>query len=205
MNVDIRPELPDGWRWVKLGEVGRVVSGSTPNTGIAEYWNGEITWITPTDLGMLRGNRIIISARRITKAGYRACGTEIIPPGSVVLSSRAPIGHLAISDIPLCTNQGCKSFVPGQDVDSAFLYYALMRAVPDLQELGSGATFTEISKTQLEGFQIPHPALGEQKRIAEVLSKQMATLQRARVAAEAQLEAAQSPLRRLSSLCLQQP
>jgi type I restriction enzyme S subunit len=80
--------------------------------------------------------------------------------------------------------------VPGQDVDSAFLYYALMRAVPDLQELGSGATFTEISKTQLEGFQIPHPALGEQKRMAAILKEQMATVERARVAAEAQLEAA---------------
>ena len=111
-------------------------------------------------------------------------------PARLVISSRAPKGHLGIASVPLCTNQGCKSFVPSPQVDSLFLYYALRQAVPALKVLGSGATFAEVSKTQLEKFAIPLPPLAEQQRIAAILNEQMAAVDRARVAAEAQLAAA---------------
>jgi len=113
----------------------------------------------------------------------------MVPVGSVVLSSRAPIGHLGIAAVPLCTNQGCKTFVPGAKVDSEFLYHALKRSVWELQQMGSGATFAEVSKTQLEGFEIPLPPLPEQKRIAAILNEQMAAVERARKAAEERLAA----------------
>ena len=133
--------LPAGWLSKKLGEICRVVGGSTPNTGDQAFWDGGIVWITPTDLGKLESPWIESSQRRITEMGYRSCGTEMLPKGTVVLSSRAPIGHLGIAAVTLCTNQGCKSFVPGENVDSYYLYWCLRYFVPDLQRLGSGATF----------------------------------------------------------------
>lgn len=191
MSMENR-KLPEGWKWVKLGDVCRIASGSTPQTGVAEYWNGDICWVTPTDLGKLRNLEIYDSARKITKAGYDNSGTELISPGSVVLSSRAPIGHLGIAKVSLCTNQGCKSFVPGPNIETSFLYFALKISVKALQSLGSGATFTEVSKSQVENFEIPLPPLPEQKRIAAILNEQMGAVEKARAAAEARLEAAKA-------------
>ncbi len=182
--------LPEGWHLRKLGDVCRVVGGSTPSSGIEEYWNGDIVWITPTDLGKLEEIHITSSARQITQKGYDNCRAEVVPVGSVVLSSRAPIGHLGIAGVPLCTNQGCKTFIPSEDIDSRFLYFALKQSVSILQALGSGATFAEVSKTQLENFKIVIPPLSEQKRIAAILNEQLAEAARARAAAEAQLKAA---------------
>lgn len=185
-----RRNLPPGWRWVKLGKVCDVVGGSTPSTGNSDYWDGDIVWVTPTDLGKLDVQGISSSARRITAAGYQSCGTELLPSGTVVMSSRAPIGHLGIARVPLCTNQGCKSFVPGSEVDSGFLFWTLKRVVPSIQALGSGATFTEVSKSALQEFEIVLPPLVEQKRIAATLNEQIAAVERARAAAQAQLDAA---------------
>jgi len=171
------------WPRVRLGDVCRVVGGSTPKTRVEVYWGGDIVWVTPSDLGRLESDHIANCDRRITQPGYNSCGAEIVPPGSVVMSSRAPIGHLAIADVPLCTNQGCKTFVPGPDVDSEFLFYHLKQAVPELQALGSGATFAEVSKTRCEAFEIALPPLPEQKRIAAALREQLDAAVRMRAAA----------------------
>ena len=106
------------------------------------------------------------------------------------MSSRAPIGHLGITRTALCTNQGCKTFVPHDDVNAEFLYHALGIAMGEIQELGSGATFKEVSKSKLASFSIPLPQLSEQKRIASILNEQMAAVEKARKAAEERLEAA---------------
>lgn len=189
--LDRRSEtVPKGWRSVKLGEVTTVVNGTTPASGTPEYWNGSVAWITPVDLGKLGGKSVEGSDRRISKAGLDSCSLTLVPPGTVVLSSRAPIGHLGIAAVPLCTNQGCKSFVPGAGVDSDFLYYALERSVWALQQLGSGATFTEISKSQLEQFEIHLPDIAEQRRIAGLLNEQMAAVERARGAASERCDSA---------------
>lgn len=184
-----RGELPAGWRWVKLGEVCAVVGGSTPDTGHPAYWDGDIVWVTPTDLGKLDDIMISMASRRISFAGLQSCGTEMLPIGSVIMSSRAPIGHLAIADTPLCTNQGCKSFIPSPEVDSPFLYWSLKNVMPDIRALGSGATFAEVSKSALQEFRIPIPPLPEQQRIAAILREQMAAAEKARAAAQARLEA----------------
>jgi len=181
--------LPVGWRWVKLGEVCEVIGGSTPDTGNSAYWNGDIAWVTPTDLGKFTDITILATSRQITLSGLQNCGTQMLPVGSVIMSSRAPIGHLAIAGVSLCTNQGCKSFVPGMGVDSVFLYWAIKRAVPDIQALGSGATFAEVSKSILYQFEIPLPTLPEQQRIAAILREQLAAIEQARIAAEAELKA----------------
>ncbi len=187
-SVPQRP-LPPGWRWVKLGEVTTVVAGTTPSTAVDDYWGGDIVWVTPADLGQLGGREICGSARLITKAGFHAAGLELVPVGAVVMSTRAPIGHLGIARIPLCTNQGCKAFVPSDRVHAEFLFWALRLAVPELQILGSGTTFKEVSKEAVESFAIPLPPLSEQRRIAGILNEQMQEVEKARAATEAQLEA----------------
>ena len=181
--------LPYGWRWTTLGEACKIVNGSTPKSGTPEYWGGEICWITPADLGVLDSPTIRSSARSITQAGYESCSTALVPVGSVVLSSRAPIGHLGIAATPLCTNQGCKSFVPSDEVDSTFLYYTLLESVDELRSLGSGATFAEVSKRKLSAFPIPLPPLAKQRRIVAALEAQLAAAERARRAALSQLNA----------------
>ncbi len=185
-------KLPAGWKWAKLEDVVTIVSGTTPSTGKGEYWNGDIVWITPTDLGQLENDHISASSRRITKEGLSSCNLKLIPKGSVVLSSRAPIGHLAIAKVELCTNQGCKSFVPKDRIDTVFLFYALKISVPQLKEIGSGATFSEISKSQLAKFEIPLPPLSEQKRIVKILNDQLVAVEKARQAAQIQLQAAKA-------------
>ena len=184
--------LPQGWKWAKLGDVCEIVSGSTPKTNVAAYWNGTITWITPTDMGQLPTKYIRSSQRTITQTGYASCSTKLIPAGAVVMSTRAPIGHLGIASVPLCTNQGCKTFVPGADVDTEFLYFSLLIHMEDIQALGSGSTFQEVSKTKLSKFEICLPPFIEQKRIAALLNQQMAYVEKARKAAEEMLEAAQA-------------
>lgn len=181
--------LPRGWRMAQLGEICDIVNGATPKSGASEYWDGSICWITPTDLGQLAGAEILSSARNITKKGYESCSTTLVPVGAVVMSSRAPIGHLGVASVPLCTNQGCKSFVPTDAVESKFLYHALRYALDDIRALGSGSTFLEVGKKKLAAFSIPLPPLGEQSRVAAWLDRQAAVLGRARAAARAQIDA----------------
>lgn len=178
-------ELPDGWRLARLGEICEIVNGSTPKSGVDEYWDGDICWITPADLGQLDEPYIGQSSRTITRSGYDSCSTTLVPPGSVVMSSRAPIGHLGIAATSLCTNQGCKAFVPTTGVESKYLYHALQNSMEDIRALGSGATFPEVSKRTLAAFAIPLPQLEEQRRIADTMS----IAERARSAASGQLAA----------------
>lgn len=194
MTVEMngKRELPKGWRWARLGNISRVVSGSTPNSSIKENWNGNICWITPTDLGKLQKPAITSSERFITEQGYLTSGTELVPPGTIVMSSRAPIGYLGIAQRELCTNQGCKSFIPSSDILSGFLYFALKQSIGQIRELGSGTTFSEVSKSQLESFEIAFPPLPEQRRIATLLHEHLAAVEKARRAAQARLEAAQA-------------
>lgn len=176
------------WRTVALKDVCKIVGGGTPPSAVERYWGGDIVWVTPTDLGKIDSPRISTSIRKITREGFEACGAEMLPASAVVMSSRAPIGHLAIADTELCTNQGCKSFVCIDDLDPEFLYFALRFHMPAIQELGSGATFSEVSKSQLENFQLTIPALSDQKRIASILNKQMDAFFSLMKAAERQLQ-----------------
>ena len=185
-------EPPTEWPRVALGDVCTVVSGATPKTKVPEFWDGDIAWITPTDLGKMDDRDITGSDRAITEAGFESCSTTLMEPGAVVMSSRAPIGHLGIARIPLCTNQGCKSFVPGPDVDTDYLYYALLFSVPAIQDLGTGATFKEVSKSKLTRFQIPLPSLDTQREVATTLQAQLELVSEARLQLEAQLAAAES-------------
>jgi type I restriction enzyme S subunit len=157
---------------MKLGECAEIHSGSTPRTNNPDFWDGDITWVTPKDLSKLKSKFISKTESKITQLGFDSCSTKLLPENSVLFSSRAPIGHVAINTIPMCTNQGFKSFVPKADLlDSQYLYYWLKANKEYLQDLGVGATFKEISKTVIANVEIPLPPLSEQRRIASILDQ----------------------------------
>jgi type I restriction enzyme S subunit len=163
-------EVPEGWRRVRLGEIGKIISGSTPNTSRPDLWNGDIVWVTPDDLSRLGGKHIETSARKISSKGLKNCSARLIPHNSIVISSRAPIGYLAISKNTFTTNQGCKSISLYQNYNSDFIYYCLHLYTGGMLTLSSGTTFNEISKTGLEKLKIIVPSsLSEQCKIAEIL------------------------------------
>lgn len=155
-------------RTVRLGDICQVVSGATPKTSVDEYWNGEINWVTPADLSKLSGAYISETPRKITKAGFNSCATNLLPENSVLLSSRAPIGHVAINTVPMATNQGFKSLIPGDQILPKFLYYWLLDHKEYLQSLGVGATFKELSKKTVENIKLDIPPLDEQAKQVEI-------------------------------------
>jgi type I restriction enzyme S subunit len=157
---------------VALGEVAEIISGATPKTSNEDYWGGDILWATPADLSKLDGAYISSTPRTITKAGLRSCAAQVLPAGSVLLSSRAPIGHVAINTEPMATNQGFKSLIPRPDrADAKYLYHWLRGHTEYLQSLGNGATFKEVSKAVVSKVEIPLPPLDEQRRIASILDQ----------------------------------
>jgi len=160
------------WPKVRLEECTEIVSGATPSTSESTYWDGDICWATPKDLSELDGAYISDTPRKITRSGLQSCAATVLPPDSVLFSSRAPIGHVAINTVPMATNQGFKSFVPNRErVHAKFLYHWLRRNRPYLESLGNGATFKEVSKAVVARIEIPLPTLAEQRRIAEILDK----------------------------------
>lgn len=159
------------WPAVQITEVARVVGGATPKSAVADYWDGEVNWVTPKDLSKLEGKYIAETPRKITTQGLSSCAAELLPANSVLFSSRAPIGHVAINSEPMATNQGFKSFIPGPELDSSFLYWWLDANRDMLQSMGTGATFKEVSKAVVQRIKIPFPPLEEQRRIAGILDQ----------------------------------
>ena len=149
----------------RLGDVCTVVSGSTPKSTVPEYWDGDIKWITPAELS---NDTYIIndSERHITALGVAKTGLKSFPAGTVILSSRAPIGKTAIAGCEMFCNQGFKNLICSEKIDSKYLYYFLSGKTDYLNSLGRGATFKEISKAIVENIEIPLPEVEEQKRIA---------------------------------------
>lgn len=165
------------WPQVRLGDCAEIISGSTPKTSVPDFWDGDVHWATPKDLSDLDGNVITSTARRITAAGLRSCGASVLPPESVLFSSRAPIGLVAVNSVPMATNQGFKSFVPRPNLlDSGYLAHWLRTNRTHLDSLGNGATFKEVSKAVVSRVEIPLPPIAEQRRIAEVLDRADALL-----------------------------
>jgi type I restriction enzyme S subunit len=160
------------WPKACLGDVAQVVSGATPKSSVDHYWDGDIPWITPADLSRIEGKEVTATSRLLTEAGLSSCSSRLLPPRSVLFSSRAPIGHVAINTVPMATNQGFKSFIPNQEIlSSDYLYWWLKSNKLYLQSLGRGATFKEVSKEIVESIEIPLPPLEEQRRIAAILDK----------------------------------
>ena len=168
-GVEWLGEVPVHWGVRRLRTLVRIKNGATPASGEPRFWDGQITWITPDDLGKLSGAYVGESGRQITTEGYNACGTTLAPSGSVALSIRAPIGHLGVLTSSACVNQGCRLLVPGDAVHSAFLYQALKTARTELTSLGQGTTFPELPAGRLADLRIALPPLLEQTAIVRFL------------------------------------
>lgn len=154
----------------KLGEICEIVSGSTPKTGIEEYWDGDVKWITPAEID---DDSYIItdSVRKITELGVKKTGLSPLPEGTVILSSRAPIGKVAIAGCEMYCNQGFKNLICSDIINNRYLYWFLKGNIAYLNSLGRGATFKEISKQIVSAIEINVPTLSEQKAAVSQLEK----------------------------------
>lgn len=162
--------IPEDWGIKYLSDFGNVISGGTPSTSVKEYWDGDIAWCTPSDITATPGKYICKTNRNITNKGLKNCAATILPPNSVLLCTRATIGELKISKVPIATNQGFKSLYSNFSGNINYLYYLLQTKKKDMLELAIGSTFLEISKTALCSIPLQTPPLDEQERIAEALS-----------------------------------
>lgn len=165
--------IPKKWKWVQLKTVGKIVGGGTPKTNIPDYWdNGRIPWFTPADLGKVSDIYVGISARKITEKGLANSSATMMPANSVLFSSRAPIGYIALAREDCCTNQGCKSFVANELViSSLWAYWVLKARTQDIIERASGTTFKEISGRGMGDTWIPLPPMEEQERIVHKIKE----------------------------------
>ena len=166
------------WPEITLGEVAEIVSGATPSSSVPELWDGSVLWATPTDLSRLESKFIEQTERTISESGLQSCSAKVLPSNSVLFSSRAPIGLIAINKNPMATNQGFKSFVPKRGLDSSYLYWWLKANRERLQDLGNGATFKELSKAVISRVSLPLPPIEEQRRIAKMLDRADAILRK---------------------------
>ena len=159
------------WKEVTLGEIGTIVGGATPSTKNTSFYDGNIPWLTPKDLSVNSNKYILRGERNITEAGFKSCSCKMLPKGSVLFSSRAPIGYVAIVANDMCTNQGFKSVIPNEETDSEFLYYLLKYNKDYIASQGSGTTFAEVSGKTMKDIEVVVPKEKEdQRRIASILS-----------------------------------
>ena len=162
--------IPKEWEVRRLGTVFNVLTGTTPSTKVKKYWeNGNINWFTPEDLGKIQHIFIKNSNRKITKEALNKCNLNMLKRGDIIVSTRAPVGYVAIIENSGVFNQGCKGLIPKTEVDTLFYAYYLISKKELLENLSGGSTFKELSKKSLENLFIPLPPLSEQKAIARRL------------------------------------
>ena len=156
----------------RIRSIASVLNGATPSSSNSDYWDGNIAWITPQDLGVNGKRYIDTSRRQLTQAGYESCAATLAAAGALVISTRAPIGHIAILGCPACVNQGCRLIVPTRtSLQSEYLHYSLLVAKEELKSSGQGTTFSELSANALASFQVPFPPDAEQSAIVRFLDE----------------------------------
>lgn len=167
-------DIPESWEWVRLSEIGDIVGGGTPKTGNSSFWNGgNIPWLTPADMKFIPGKHVKNGQRFITEDGLRGSSAKLMPKGTIIYSSRAPIGYIGIAENDLATNQGFKSLVPYEISVNEYVYYCLISRTNEIISRASGTTFKEISGSEFGLTIIPLPPLEEQKRIVSKIEELM--------------------------------
>ena len=153
-NERLKREVPIGWEVENLIDFAEIKNGATPSTADEANYGGDIVWITPKDLSDQQSKFVYQGERNITEQGFDSCSTSILPTNSVLMSSRAPIGLVSIAKHEVCTNQGFKSFIPKSISDSIYLYYYIKHNIKQIEQLGTGTTFKEVSRDDLCKFPI---------------------------------------------------
>lgn len=159
------------WTIARLEDVTQVLGGGTPSRTEASYFGGGIAWATPTDVTALDGLYIAATKERVTEAGLQNSSTKLMPPGAVLLTSRATIGYTAVAKVPICTNQGFVNFLCGDALVPEYLAYWLRTQKDKMLQHAGGTTFKEIARGTLRKFEIGFPSLAEQRRIVDLLSR----------------------------------
>lgn len=173
-SEDFLYEIPDNWMWVRLGEIGNVIGGGTPKTSEPKYWkDGDIPWVSPVDLSGYKNKFISNGRKYITGLGLEKSSAQLLAEGSVLFSSRAPIGYVAIAGNPIATNQGFKSISPYIRELNDYIYHYFFAFIEDIKSRSSGTTFKEISGSELGKSMLPLPPLQEQKRIVSKIEELM--------------------------------
>ena len=160
-------EIPSSWEWTVIGELGDVVSGGTPSTKAPEYWDGGVIWFAPSDLTGYKQKFIAGGAKTISQEGLAKSSAKLMPAGSVMFSSRAPVGYVAISAQPSATNQGFKSIVPHHELFNEYVYHYLQAAKHIAEDRATGTTFKELSSSAFRALPVPIAPANEQRRIVE--------------------------------------
>ncbi|MCA0348134.1 MAG: restriction endonuclease subunit S [Bacteroidetes bacterium] len=158
-------ELPNEWEWKTLDEIGKIYNGGTPKTEIKEYWGDEIAWITPSDLSNSKEKYISKGKKSITKLGLDNSSTKKLPKETIIFSTRAPIGYVAIAKNELTINQGFKAIVVNEKINSSYIYYYLKSINEYANKIASGTTFLELSMEKFKSIPIPIPPFEEQNQI----------------------------------------
>jgi type I restriction enzyme S subunit len=162
--------IPVDWNILTIGDMAEIKNGATPTTQVSAYWNGTIPWCTPSDITRTSGKYLFETNRNITQTGLGACATNLLPPGALLLCSRATIGEIKVAATKICTNQGFKSLICKPGFSNEFLYYLILTLKPLLVEKAIGSTFLEIGKRDLASITVAVPHEHEQNAIAEALS-----------------------------------
>lgn len=163
------PGFDDAWQSPTIGNLARVVGGGTPATGVAEFWGGNIPWFTPAEIAKDGSGLVSASRRWITEAGLKSSSAQLLPAYSVLVTSRASIGNVAVTTVTATTNQGFASLVPRDPRSTWFLYYSVQHHRKSIEAIAAGSTFLEISAPRLAAMRIPAPSLSEQEAIARIL------------------------------------
>ena len=168
-------DVPETWDVKKIKYCFDLVAGATPKSSNSEYWDGNIVWITPADY---KTEDVFIEKghKNITDEGMQSCATTLIPENCIIFSKRAPVGLVAINRVPLCTNQGCISCIPHNDISSKFYYYVMSVFEEQFELFASGTTFKEISADSFANFLLPNTTFDEQVEIVNYLDKKCAEL-----------------------------
>ena len=157
-NKKLKRDIPISWETKQIDDVAEIYNGATPSTINELNYGGDIVWITPKDLSDQKQKFVYKGERNISQVGYDSCSTHLLPSNTILMSSRAPIGLLAISKTELCTNQGFKNFAPKSGNIAVYLYYYLQHHIRQIEQLGTGTTFKEVSREDILKFPILKPS-----------------------------------------------
>lgn len=155
----------------KLADIATIVMGGTPSTSNPDYWNGDILWVTPKDLSLLNGGKYIYATTsHISDYGLKNSSAKIVPAGSIILSTRAPVGYLGIAKFPMATNQGIKALIANEEiVINEYLYYLLQTQTANLEARAGGSTFRELTTESLKNYEIDLPPMSVQHSITNTI------------------------------------
>ena len=178
INKEVAPhEIPANWVWATLNDIGTIASGSTPSTKEEAFWGGDIPWLTPADLTGYKRKLIEKGARNLTNKGLNACSARLLPKGTILFSSRAPIGYTVIAANPIATNQGFKNLILSEELCNDYVYHYLKGNKQLAESYASGTTFKELSATRFRRIPIPIPPFTEQGRIVDKMEESFSKLE----------------------------